>query len=67
VRSRLNNGIELFAGRGPDHSGRRELTGPDRDLLQETATLGRAYTIGAAVKPCARCLERSPRWSPALR
>ena len=51
VRLRLSDRIELFAeGENLTNTGRRELTGPNRDLLQEAATFGRAFTLGAAVK-----------------
>ena len=51
IRFRLNDMIEIFAeGENLTNSGRRELTGPDRNLLQEAADFGRGFTLGASVK-----------------
>ena len=50
VRLRLSDTIEIFAeGENLTDAGRRELTGPNRDLLQEAAEYGRTFTAGASV------------------
>ncbi len=50
VRLRLTPQIELFAeGENLTDAGRRELTGPGRNLLQEAAQYGRTFSVGASV------------------
>lgn len=50
VRVRVTPNIDLFVeGENLTNSRRIELTGPNRDLLQESAQFGRAYSIGASV------------------
>lgn len=50
VRFRVTPNIELFVeGENLTNSGRIELTGPNRDLLQESARYGRAFSFGASV------------------
>jgi TonB-dependent receptor len=50
VRFRLTPNIDLFVeGENLTNSRRIELTGPNRDLLQEAAQYGRAFSIGASV------------------
>ena len=50
VRFRLTRNIELFVeGENLTNSRRIELTGPNRDLLQESAQFGRAFSVGASV------------------
>ena len=49
VRFRLTPQIELFAeGENLTDAGRRELTGPNRDRLQEAAEYGRVFSFGAS-------------------
>ena len=49
VRFRLTPRVELFAeGENLTNAGRRELTGPDRDRLQEAAEYGRVVSFGAS-------------------
>jgi TonB-dependent receptor len=51
VKFRLSPSIELFVeGENLSDTGRFELTGPNRDLLQESANYGRAFNFGASVK-----------------
>ncbi len=51
IRVRLSNRIEIFAeGENLTKSRRIELTGPSRDLLQESADYGRAFNFGASVR-----------------
>ncbi len=50
VRFRLTPRVELFAeGENLTDAGRRERTGPNRDLLQEAADYGRTFSVGATV------------------
>lgn len=50
IRYRVTPKIEVFVeGENLTNSGRIELTGPNRDLLQESARFGRAFSIGASV------------------
>jgi TonB-dependent receptor len=50
VRVRLNRNIQLFVeGENLNNGGRIELTGPNRDLLQESARYGRAFSFGVSV------------------
>jgi hypothetical protein len=50
VRFRITPDIQVFAeGENLTNAGRRELTGPNRDLLQEAANYGRTYSLGASV------------------
>jgi TonB-dependent receptor len=50
IRYRVTPNIEVFVeGENLTNSGRIELTGPNRDLLQESARFGRAFSIGASV------------------
>ncbi len=50
VRVRVTPNIDLFVeGENLTNSRRIELTGPNRDPLQESAQVGRAYSIGASV------------------
>lgn len=50
VRVRVTPNVDLFVeGENLTNSRRIELTGPNRDLLQESAQFGRAFTIGASV------------------
>ena len=47
VSWRFDNGITVFAeGQNLSNSGRREVTGPGRTYLQESANYGRTYWIG---------------------
>ncbi|WP_165799500.1 TonB-dependent receptor [Sphingomonas oleivorans] len=51
ISYRLNRHVELFVeGENLTNAGRRELTGPNRDLLQEAATYGRAFWAGASAR-----------------
>ncbi|MFA6032027.1 MAG: TonB-dependent receptor [Myxococcota bacterium] len=50
VRFRVTPNIDLFVeGENLTNSRRIELTGPNRDLLQESAQFGRAFSVGASV------------------
>jgi outer membrane receptor protein involved in Fe transport len=50
VRFRVTPNIDLFVeGENLTNSRRIELTGPNRDLLQESAQFGRAFSLGASV------------------
>lgn len=50
IRLRLAKQLEIFAeGENLTNAGRRELTGPNRNLLQEAAEYGRTFTLGASV------------------
>lgn len=50
IRFRVSPNIDLFIeGENLTNSRRIELTGPNRDLLQESAQFGRAFSIGASV------------------
>lgn len=50
VRIRVTPNIDIFVeGENLTDSRRIELTGPNRDLLQESAQYGRAFSIGASV------------------
>ena len=50
IRFRVTPNIDLFVeGENLTDSQRIELTGPDRNLLQESAQYGRAFSIGASV------------------
>jgi len=50
IRFRVTPNIDLFVeGENLTNSRRIELTGPNRDLLQESAQFGRAFSIGASV------------------
>jgi outer membrane receptor protein involved in Fe transport len=50
VRYRITRNIELFAeGETLTDAGRRELTGPNCNLLQEAAQYGRTFSVGASV------------------
>lgn len=50
IRIRVTDNIDLFVEGENLNNGRRiELTGPNRDLLQESAQYGRAFSIGASV------------------
>ncbi|MET4132315.1 TonB-dependent receptor [Porphyrobacter sp. MBR-155] len=51
LRYRLTDNVEIFVeGENLTDSGRIELTGPNRDLLQEAAEFGRAFSIGVSAK-----------------
>ncbi len=51
LRYRLSDGLEVFVeGENITNTERRELTGPNRDLLQEAARFGRAFSIGVSAK-----------------
>ncbi|WP_439534933.1 TonB-dependent receptor [Polymorphobacter sp.] len=50
VRFRATPNIEFFVeGENLTNSGRIELTGPNRDLLQEAARFGRAFSLGVSM------------------
>ena len=50
IRVRVTPNVEIFVeGENLTNSRRIELTGPNRDLLQESAKFGRAFSIGASV------------------
>lgn len=50
IRFRVTPNIDLFVeGENLTNSRRIELTGPNRDLLQESAQFGRSFSIGASV------------------
>ncbi len=50
VRFRATPNIEFFVeGENLTNSGRIEITGPNRDLLQESARFGRAFSLGVSV------------------
>lgn len=50
IRIRVTSNIDLFIeGENLTDSRRIELTGPNRDLLQESAQYGRAFSVGASV------------------
>lgn len=51
LRYRLTDNVEVFVEGENLNNGRRiELTGPNRDLLQEAAEFGRAFSIGVSAK-----------------
>lgn len=51
IRYSVTPQFQLFIeGENLTNSGRIELTGPNRDLLQESARFGRAFTLGASVR-----------------
>ncbi len=50
LRVRVNRNIQLFVeGENLTKAGRIELTGPNRNLLQESASYGRAFSFGLSV------------------
>lgn len=50
LRFRVTPNIDLFVeGENLTNSGRIELTGPNRDLLQESARFGRSFSFGLSV------------------
>lgn len=50
LRFRVTPNIDLFVeGENLTNSGRIELTGPNRDLLQESARFGRTFSFGVSV------------------
>ncbi|BBB11128.1 TonB-dependent receptor [Sphingopyxis sp. FD7] len=51
LRYRLTDNFEIFVeGENLTNTRRRELTGPNRDLLQEAAQFGRAFSFGISAK-----------------